>query len=110
MRKPGIGQLSLGYEPYGVRLCRLALSLVAALTSADGRRAFVLGYGVSLVSTRPAASRAQIRAQIWLLTYALRVYQTVEHGAVQAGTRGRRQLVSVLAHACPCLSYRPRSR
>jgi hypothetical protein len=33
----------LGYEPYDVRLCRLALSLVAALTSADGRRAFMPG-------------------------------------------------------------------
>ena len=31
----------LGYEPYDVCLCRLASSLVAALTSEDGRRAFV---------------------------------------------------------------------
>jgi hypothetical protein len=33
----------LGYEPYDMRLCRVAPSLVAALTSADGRRAFVSG-------------------------------------------------------------------
>jgi hypothetical protein len=36
-------QLSLGYEPYDARLCRLASSLVVALTSEDGRRAFVSG-------------------------------------------------------------------
>ena len=29
--------LSLGYEPYDMRLCRLASSLAAGLTSADGR-------------------------------------------------------------------------
>ena len=33
----------LGYEHYDVRLCRLAWSLVAALTSADGRQAFIPG-------------------------------------------------------------------
>ena len=33
----------LGYEPYDVRLCRPASSLVATLTSEDGRRAFVSG-------------------------------------------------------------------
>ena len=33
----------LGYEPYDVCLCRLASSLVAALSSEDGRRAFVSG-------------------------------------------------------------------
>jgi hypothetical protein len=33
----------LGYEPYDVRLSRLALSLVTALTSADERRAFMPG-------------------------------------------------------------------
>ena len=33
----------LGYEPYDVRLCRFTLSLVAALTSEDGRRAFMSG-------------------------------------------------------------------
>jgi hypothetical protein len=54
----------LGYEPYDVCLCRLASSLVAGLTSADRRRAFMPVCGVSLVSTRPAGSRAQIRAQI----------------------------------------------
>ena len=31
----------LGYEPYDVRLCRPASSLVTALASADGRRAFM---------------------------------------------------------------------
>ena len=46
---------------------RLAWSLVAALTSADGWQAFILGLRRLLVSTRPATSRAQIRAQIWLL-------------------------------------------
>ena len=33
----------LGYEPYDVRPCRLASSLVALLTSADGQRAFMPG-------------------------------------------------------------------
>ena len=33
----------MGYEPYDVRLCRLASSLVAALASADGQRAFMPG-------------------------------------------------------------------
>jgi hypothetical protein len=36
-------QLSLGYEPYNAHLRRPAWSLVAALTSADGRRAFMPG-------------------------------------------------------------------
>jgi hypothetical protein len=39
----GFEPAPLGYEPYDVRLRRLALSLVAALTSADGRRAFMPG-------------------------------------------------------------------
>jgi len=33
----------LGYEPYDVCLSRLKLSLVAALTSADGRQSFMPG-------------------------------------------------------------------
>jgi hypothetical protein len=59
-----------------MRLCRLASPLVVALTSADGRRAFILVRSVSLVSTRPAVSRAQIRAQIWLLTYVFSALST----------------------------------
>ena len=39
----GFEPAPLGYEPYDVRLRRLALSLVAALASADGRRAFMPG-------------------------------------------------------------------
>jgi hypothetical protein len=53
----------LGYEPYDVCLYRLASSLVAALTSEDeGGRSYPARC-VSLVSSRPAASCAQIRAQ-----------------------------------------------
>ena len=61
----------LGYEPYDARLRRLARSLVAALTSVNGRGASMPNLGVSRVASYPAASRAQIRAQIWLLTRAI---------------------------------------
>jgi hypothetical protein len=39
----GLNPRPLGYKHYDVRLCRLASSLVTALTSADGRRAFMPG-------------------------------------------------------------------
>ncbi len=58
----------LGYEPYDARLCRLGQSPAIALTSPNDQRASVLSLRVSPVSERPATSRAQIRAQIWLLT------------------------------------------
>jgi len=58
----------LGYEPYDARLRRLARSLVTALTSVNGRGASMPNLGVSRVASYPTASRAQIRAQIWLLT------------------------------------------
>ena len=70
-------------HPADARLWRLAWSLIAALTSADGRRAFIPGPLVSLVSSRPAASRAQIRAQIWLLTFVFQLYQA--SGTVRVG-------------------------
>lgn len=72
-------QSSLGYEPYDARLPRPGRSRVAALTLANGCRASTPNPGVSYVATHPAASRAQIRAQIWLLTrdIAVRVIASV---------------------------------
>ncbi len=55
---------SLGYEQYDGRLWRPARSLATVLTSADGWRMSTSILGVSLVSARSAASRAQTRAQI----------------------------------------------
>jgi hypothetical protein len=49
---------------------------VAALTSANGCRASAPNLGVSRVAPHPAASRAQIRAQIWLLTRDIAVRVT----------------------------------
>jgi len=46
---------------------------MAALTSADRRGSFVTACGVSRVSPRPAASCAQIRAQIRSLSCGLPV-------------------------------------
>ena len=60
--------MSLGYESYDVRLWRLGKSPAIALTSPNEQRASVLSLRVSPVSERPATSRAQIGAQIWLLT------------------------------------------
>ena len=62
-----------GLEPYDARLRRLAWSLVAALTSVNERGASTPNLGVSPVAPYPAASRAQIRAQIWLLTNGITV-------------------------------------
>ena len=42
-RRATASLLSQGYEPYDGRLCCLAWSLDAALTSADGRQAFIPG-------------------------------------------------------------------
>ena len=64
--------ISLGYEPYDARLRCLAWSLVAALISVNGYSASTPNLGVSRVAAYPAASRAQIRAQIWLLTEGCR--------------------------------------
>jgi hypothetical protein len=56
-----------GY-PADARLICLAWSLVAALTSVNGHSASTPNLAVSRVAPYPAAFRAQIRAQIWLLT------------------------------------------
>jgi len=64
---------SLGYEPYDACLSRLAWSLVAALTSVNGHGASMPNLGVSRVAPYPTASRAQIRAQIWLLARGIAV-------------------------------------
>ena len=61
----GLGTTS--YEPYDMCLCRLASSLVVALTSVNGRGASKPNLGVSRVASYPAASRAQTRAQIGFL-------------------------------------------
>jgi hypothetical protein len=71
-------QPSLGYEPYDAHLCRPRQSLVGVLTSADGRRPFGSSLAVSPVSTRPAASCAQIRQVCHWLTR--RVACTKERG------------------------------
>jgi len=42
-----------------------------ALTSVNGRGACKPDLGVSRVAAHPAASRAQIRAQFWLLTRSI---------------------------------------
>ena len=63
----------LGYEPYDARLRRLEWSLVAALTSVNGRGTSRPDLGVSPVAPYPAASRAQIRAQFWLMTRGVAV-------------------------------------
>ena len=55
-----------GY-PADARLCRLGQSSISALTSAYGRRVSSWYLAVSPVSSGPAASRAQSRAQIWFL-------------------------------------------
>ncbi len=59
----------LGYETYDARLRCLAWSLVAALTSVNGRGTSTPNLGVSRVAPHPAASRAQI----WLLTKGIAV-------------------------------------
>ena len=71
--------LSLGYEPYDVRLPRPGRSPVAALTLANGCHASRSNLGVSRAAPHPATSRAQIRAPICLLTrgIAVRVTATV---------------------------------
>ena len=56
----GFEPAPLGYEPYDVRLRRLALSLVAALTSADGRRAFMPGL-ITMPRFRPRPCPAGAR-------------------------------------------------
>jgi hypothetical protein len=63
----------LGYEPYDARLRRLAWSLIAALISVNGHGASTPDLGVSRVAPYPATSRAQIRAQIWLLPRGITV-------------------------------------
>jgi len=61
----GIVRTSLGYEPYDVRLPRLARSLMVPLTSANRWHGSTSRLDVSSpVSTRSAASRALIRVQI----------------------------------------------
>ena len=57
---------SLGYEPYDVRLPCPGQSPAAALASADLGMKSSQAICVSLVSACPAASRAQMRAQISL--------------------------------------------
>ena len=68
--------LSLGYEPYDVRLPRPGRSPVAALTLANGCRASRPNLGVSRAAPHPAASRARIRAPICLLTRGIAVWVT----------------------------------
>jgi hypothetical protein len=52
--------LSLGYEPYDVRLYRLGRSPAAALTRQTCGMRVSLVFYVSPVSARPVESRAQI--------------------------------------------------
>lgn len=52
------------YEQYDGHFCRLAWSLMAAVTRPNSQCVSVPVVGVSSVSTRPAASRAQIRGQL----------------------------------------------
>jgi len=79
-------QSSLGYEPYDVRLRRLAWSLVAALTSINGCGTSTPDPGVSSIPPYPAASRAQI----WLLTSGI----TLLTGASVSGFLGNPRHVS----------------
>ena len=62
---------SLGYEPYDARLSPPERSPVVALTLANECRASTPNLDVSRVAPHPAASCAQFRAQICLLTRAL---------------------------------------
>jgi hypothetical protein len=89
----------LGYEPYDARLRCLAWSLVAALISVNGRGTSTPDLGVSRVTPYPAASRAQIRAQIWLLTRGI----TVAIASV-------RQAGSQCLWCCPRVAVVPLSR
>jgi hypothetical protein len=51
--------MSLGYEPYDMRLRCPRRSRICTLISTDRRSVFVSACCISPVSTRPAASRAQ---------------------------------------------------
>ena len=64
----GCRLLSLGYEPYDGRLCRLAWSPVVALTLAYVRSGSTSSRAVSPSAAGIAASGAQIRAHISFLT------------------------------------------
>ena len=79
--------LSLGYEPYDVCLCRLAWSLIAALASVSGHSASAPNLGVSRVAPYPAASCAQIRTQIWLLTGGIAIVAIASVSPRQTGLR-----------------------
>lgn len=67
---------SLGYEPHDARLSRPERSPVAALTLANGCGGSTPNLGVSRVAPHAAASRAQFRAQICLLTRDIAVQLT----------------------------------
>jgi hypothetical protein len=91
----------LGYEPYDARLPRPGRSPVAALTSANGCRASAPNLGVSRVAPHPASSRAQIRAQIWLLTRDIAVRVTASVSGLFQGQRQVLQPRSASLWACP---------
>jgi hypothetical protein len=94
----------LGYEPYDARLWRLAWSLVAAVTSVNGRGASTSNLGVSRVALYPTAFRAQTRAQNLVADQShrrtddrFRVLLAVESPVLVQRDLGARQLARLLA-------------
>jgi hypothetical protein len=93
-------------EPYDARLCRSRQSLVATPTSADRQWTFCRAWRVPPVSFRPAGSRAQSCAQIWLLDCDFRVANRLRSQADQPGMRRRR----IRIQSSPMTTTAPASR
>ena len=93
--------LSLGYEPYDTRLSRPGRSPVAVLTLVNRYRASTPNLGVFRVAPHPAASRAQIRAQIWLLTSDIAVRVTASVSGLLRGSPNVRQARPRCLRCCP---------
>jgi len=91
----------LGYEPYDARPRRPAWSLFAALTSVNRRSTFKPNLGVSPVAPYPAASRAQIRAQIRLLTRGIDVLTSASASGLLRNSAYVHQVSSRCLRYCP---------